>query len=134
MHLKIWYEHMVQNQPDHWKLVLDPKVSKIKSLDFFPIFLTNRVWSNQAKYWKLKDSPVSTNIISNVCMIYHMKVHMVRYNFSRKKLQNPKFIFCLFMNKRTSKRRFDFAEISNRWNFLVQSRSAPKIKHSRHFF
>ena len=52
MHLKIWYEHMVQNQLDYWKLVLDPKVSKIKSLDFPPIFLTNRVWPKQAKSWK----------------------------------------------------------------------------------
>ena len=39
----------IQTQPDHWKLVLDPKVSTIKSLDFFPIFLSNRVWPNQAK-------------------------------------------------------------------------------------
>ena len=30
---------MVQNQPDHWDLVLDPKVSKIKVLDFFLFFL-----------------------------------------------------------------------------------------------
>ena len=29
----------IQTQPDHWKLVLDPKVSKIKSLDFPPIFI-----------------------------------------------------------------------------------------------
>ena len=35
----IWYEEKIQNQVDHWKLVSDPNVSKIKSLDFFPFFL-----------------------------------------------------------------------------------------------
>ena len=47
----------------------------IQSLYFFPIFLTNRVWPNQSKSWKwvcVQDSPVSTNIISNVCVIYHI--------------------------------------------------------------
>ena len=39
----------LQTQPDHWKLVLDPKLSKIKSFDFVPIFLTDRVLPNQAK-------------------------------------------------------------------------------------
>ena len=34
-----------------------------------------------------------------------MKVHMVSYDFDKKKCQNPKFIFCLFMDKRTSKRQ-----------------------------
>ena len=34
-----------------------------------------------------------------------MKVHMVSYDFDKKNCQNPKFIFCLFMDKRTSKRQ-----------------------------
>ena len=51
MHL-VALENVAWAQPDHRKFVLDPKVSKIKSLDFFPIFLTNRVWTNQAKSWK----------------------------------------------------------------------------------
>ena len=34
------------------RIFLNPQVCKIKSLDFFTIFLTNRVWPNQAKSWK----------------------------------------------------------------------------------
>ena len=28
----------------------------------------------------VQDTPVSTNMISNECMIYHMKVHIVDYD------------------------------------------------------
>ena len=38
----------------------------------------------------VQDSPVSTNIISKVCMIYHMKEHMVSYNFGQKKISKSK--------------------------------------------
>ena len=40
LQLELGNEHMVQSQtqPDHWKLVLDPYASKIKSLGFFPHF------------------------------------------------------------------------------------------------
>lgn len=31
----------------------------------------------------VQDSPVSTNMISNECMIYHMKVHIVSYNLGQ---------------------------------------------------
>ena len=41
-------------------------VCQIKSLDFFPIFLTS--WR-----WAMFKTPVSTNMVSNVFMIYHMK-------------------------------------------------------------
>ena len=51
----------------------------------------------------VQDTPVATNMILNVCMISHMKVHIVSYNLSSKKFQNPKFMFCLFMNKLTPK-------------------------------
>ena len=50
--LKIWYGDMSKTQLDHWKLFLGANVCQIKSLEFFPIFLTNRVWINQAKSWK----------------------------------------------------------------------------------
>ena len=35
--------------------------------------------------------------------VCHMKVHMVSYNLDQKKFQNPKFIFCLIMKRRTLK-------------------------------
>ena len=31
-----------------------------------------------------QDSPVSLNMISNECMIYHLKVHIVSYNLGQK--------------------------------------------------
>ena len=40
---------MVDPVLDHWEFFFDPKISKMKSLDFFPVFLTNRVLPNQAK-------------------------------------------------------------------------------------
>ena len=52
----------------------------------------------------VQDTPVSTKMILNECMIYHMKVHIVNYNLSQKKFQNPEFIFSLIMDKRTQKR------------------------------
>ena len=45
----------------------------------------------------VQDSPVSTSIISNECMIYHKKVHILSYNLSPpKKFQNPKLLFGTF--------------------------------------
>ena len=38
----------------------------------------------------IQDSPVSNNIISNECMIYHMKVHIVKYNLGQKKVSKSK--------------------------------------------
>jgi hypothetical protein len=32
----------------------------------------------------IQDSHVSTDMISNVCIIYNMKVHMVNYDFGQK--------------------------------------------------
>ena len=37
-----------------------------------------------------QDSPVSTNMVSNACIIYYMKVHMVCYNFGSKKISKSK--------------------------------------------
>ena len=51
----------------------------------------------------VQDTPVSTKMILNECMIYHMKVHIVSYNLGQKIFQNPEFIYCLIMNKRTPK-------------------------------
>ena len=52
----------------------------------------------------VQDTPVSTKMILNECMIYHMKVHIVSYNLGQNFFQNPEFIFCLIMDKRTQKR------------------------------
>ena len=38
----------------------------------------------------VQDPPVSTNMISIVCMIYHMKVHMFGYNLGPKKFSKSK--------------------------------------------
>ena len=51
----------------------------------------------------VQDTPVSTKMILNECMIYHMKVHIVIYNLDQKKFQNPEFMFCLIMDKRNPK-------------------------------
>ena len=38
----------------------------------------------------VQDTPVSTSMISNVCMICHMKVHKVSYNLDQKKISKSK--------------------------------------------
>ena len=38
----------------------------------------------------VQDTPVSTSMISNVCMICHMKVHIVSYNLDPKKFSKSK--------------------------------------------
>ena len=38
----------------------------------------------------VQDPPVSTNMISIVCMIYHMKVHMFGYNLGPKNFSKSK--------------------------------------------
>ena len=38
----------------------------------------------------VQDTPVSTSMISNVCMICHMKVHIVSYNLDPKNLSKSK--------------------------------------------
>ena len=38
----------------------------------------------------VQDPPVSTNMISIVCMIYHMKVHMFGYNLGPQKMSKSK--------------------------------------------
>ena len=38
----------------------------------------------------VQDSPVSTNMISNECMIYHMKVHIVNYDLGPQKISKSK--------------------------------------------
>ena len=52
----------------------------------------------------VQDSPVSTKMILDECMIYHMKVRIVSYSLDKKNVQNPIFIFHLIMNERTPKR------------------------------
>jgi hypothetical protein len=38
----------------------------------------------------VQDIPVSTSMISNVCMICHIKVHLVSYNLDQKKNSKSK--------------------------------------------
>ena len=38
----------------------------------------------------VQDSPVSTKMILDECMIYHMKVHIVSYNFDQRKNSKSK--------------------------------------------
>ena len=38
----------------------------------------------------VQDTPVSTSMISNVCMICRMKVHIVSYNLDQKKFSKSK--------------------------------------------
>jgi hypothetical protein len=38
----------------------------------------------------VQDTPLSTSMISNVCMICHMKVHILSYNLDQKKISKPK--------------------------------------------
>ena len=38
----------------------------------------------------VQDTPVSTSMISNVCMICHMKVHIVSYNLDQKNFSKSK--------------------------------------------
>ncbi len=38
----------------------------------------------------VQDSPVSTKIILDECMTYHMKVHIVSYNLDQKRISKSK--------------------------------------------
>ena len=38
----------------------------------------------------VQDTPVSTKMILNECMIYHMKVHIVSYNLGPKKISKSR--------------------------------------------
>ena len=38
----------------------------------------------------VQDTPVSTKMILNECMIYHMKVHIVSYNLDPKKISKSR--------------------------------------------
>ena len=38
----------------------------------------------------VQDTPVSTKMILNECMIYHMKVHIVSYNLGQKKVSKSR--------------------------------------------
>ena len=41
----------------------------------------------------VQDAPMSINMISNECMIYRIKVHIVSYDLGLKKYQNPYFAY-----------------------------------------
>ena len=47
----------------------------------------------------VQDSPLSTNMISNVCIIYHMKVHMVCYDFGKKMSKSKIHILPIYEQK-----------------------------------
>mgnify|MGYP006952531688 CR=1 FL=1 len=46
--------------------------------------------SKKLKIGHVQDTPVSTSMISNECMICHMKVHIVSYNLDQKKFSKSK--------------------------------------------
>ena len=46
--------------------------------------------SKKLKMGHVQDIPVSTSMISNVCMICHIKVHIVSYNLDPKKNSKSK--------------------------------------------
>ena len=46
--------------------------------------------SKKLKIGYVQDTPVSTSMISNECMICHMKVHIVSYNLDQKKISKSK--------------------------------------------
>ena len=46
--------------------------------------------SKKLKMGHVQDTPVSTSMISNVCMICHMKVHIVSYNLDQIKFSKSK--------------------------------------------
>ena len=46
--------------------------------------------SKKLKIGHVQDTPMSTSMISNVCMICHMKVHIVNYNLDQKKMPKSK--------------------------------------------
>ena len=53
----------------------------------------------------VQDTPVSTKMILNECIIYHMKVHIVSYNLSSKKISKSKIHVLLIyeqMNPKTA--------------------------------
>ena len=83
--LKIWCGDMSKTQLDLWKLFLGANVCQTKSLDFFPIFLTNTLDKSSKKLnmGHVQDSPVATTMISNECMICHMKLHIITYNLGQ---------------------------------------------------
>ena len=77
---------------------------KTVQIEFFGIEIIIAKSSKKLKMGHVQDTPVSTKMILNECMIYHMKVHTVSYNLGQKKFQNPEFVFYLIMNKQTPKR------------------------------
>ena len=46
--------------------------------------------SKKLKIGHVQDTPVSTSMISNECMICHMKVHIVSYNLDQKNFSKSK--------------------------------------------
>ena len=64
----------------------------MKSLDFPPIFLLIEFGQikQKLKMGHVQDTPVSTSMISNVCMICHIKAHIVSYNLDQKKFSKSK--------------------------------------------
>ena len=46
--------------------------------------------SKKLKIGHVQDTPVSTRMISNECMVCHMKVHIVSYNLDQTKISKSK--------------------------------------------
>ena len=56
----------------------------------FRFFKDFTILSKKLKLGHVQDSPVSTNMISNEYMVYHMKVHIVSYNLGPKNISKSK--------------------------------------------
>ena len=60
------------------------RYQNINSFDFFPFLLQSLAKSSKKlTMGHVQDTPVSSSIISNECMICHMKVHIVSYNLDQ---------------------------------------------------
>ena len=76
--MKIWYEHMVLKKPGYMKLV-----SKIKSLDFPPIFLKGQTIS-KANYGLLKSPKKRTKSTQNsICLYSDITIVFSFFNFQK---------------------------------------------------
>ena len=60
----------------------------------------------------VQDTPVSTKMILNECMIYHMKVHIVSYNLGQNKISKSRIHILPNYGQTDSKTAIVVAKIS----------------------
>ena len=86
--------------------------------------------SKKLKIGYVQDTPVSTSMISNECMICHMKVHIVSYNLDQKNFSKSKIHILpnyeqknlkttiVYLLSNSSKRQIMWEIVSNFVSFL----------------